>query len=164
MKILKIVLCSFLLISSSVFSLDIENHPFGLGIIAGQPVGLSGKAWLSKDRAVDGAVGMSIGSSNTFYIHGDYLFHSFDLIKVEAGELPVHFGGGLMLRGSDSTSSKSKNRDTRLGIRIPGGISYLFDDAEKYPFDLFAEIAPIVTLIPSIDIDLSAGIGGRFYF
>ena len=33
-----------------------REHPFGLGVITGEPSGISGKLWLSEKTAVDGAM------------------------------------------------------------------------------------------------------------
>lgn len=51
--------------------------------------------------------------------------------------------------------------DTAFGIRIPLGITHLFAEA---PFDLFAEIVPLVDLTPDVDLDLNVAVGLRYYF
>jgi len=49
----------------------------------------------------------------------------------------------------------------RVGVRVPVGISYLFDSV---PVDLFLEVAPVVDLVPSTGLGWNSGIGIRYYF
>jgi len=128
--------------------------PFGLGIILGEPTGLGGKLFLNKKNAIDGAVAWSLEHDNDFHIHGDYLYHSYDLFIVDGAELPLHFGIGGRIKFRE-------NRDDKIGIRFPVGLNYIFDTA---PFDVFLEVVPIMDLAPETDFDLNAALGGRFYF
>ena len=131
-----------------------EGGPFGLGIILGEPTGLGGKLFLTKKNAIDGAVAWSLEGDNDFHIHGDYLYHSYNLIIVDGAELPLHFGVGGRIKFRE-------NHDDEVGIRFPVGLNYIFDTA---PFDVFLEIVPILNLAPDSDFDLNAALGGRFYF
>jgi hypothetical protein len=131
-----------------------EMGPFGLGIIIGEPTGISGKYLLDKTNAIDGAVAWSSSGNNEFYLHADYLYHNYSLTTVEKGELPVYFGlgGRVVFR---------EKHDDKVGIRFPLGINYIFDNA---PFDAFLEIVPILDLTPDTDFDLEAAIGIRYFF
>ncbi len=129
-----------------------STKDFGLGIILGSPTGLSFKKWTSNNTAIDGAVAWSLGKDGKLHLHADYLFHNFTITSPPEGSLPIYYGIGGRLLLSD---------ESRLGIRIPVGIEYLF---AKAPFDLFFEIAPTLDLIPATEFDLNAGIGARFYF
>ena len=51
--------------------------------------------------------------------------------------------------------------DTKVGIRIPLGVDYIFAES---PFDVFVEIAPILNLVPETEFDWSGGVGARFWF
>jgi hypothetical protein len=125
---------------------------FGLGIILGEPTGVSAKLWLTDRTAVDAAAAWSFSDEAAFHLHADYLFHNFDLISVEKGKLPVHFGVGARVK----FENKSK-----FGVRIPIGLTYIFDGA---PFDLFVEVVPILDLIPDTEFEANAAIGARFFF
>ena len=127
---------------------------FGLGIILGEPTGISGKLFLTKKNAIDGAVAWSLEHDNDFHIHGDYLYHSYNIFSNEDMELPLHFGIGGRIKFR-------QNRDDKIGIRFPVGLNYIFETA---PFDVFLEIVPIMDLAPDTDFDLNAALGGRFYF
>ena len=125
---------------------------FGLGIILGEPTGVSAKLWLTDRTAVDAAAAWSFSDEQAFHLHADYLLHNFDLIKVSKGKLPVHFGIGGRVKFED----KSK-----VGVRIPVGLTYIFDGA---PVDIFFELVPILDLAPDTEFEANAAIGARFYF
>jgi len=130
-----------------------QDRGFGLGIIIGEPTGISFKDWVSEKNAVDGGLAWSFTRNGTFHVHADYLWHVFHVFATEE-RIPVYFGiGGRIKTGH--------NDDAQLGVRVPVGIGYLVKDA---PVDLFFEIAPIVDLAPKTDLEANAGVGVRFWF
>ena len=128
--------------------------PFGLGIIVGEPTGISLKYRLSERNAIDGAVAWSLSGDSDLHLHGDYLYHWYDLITVKKGRLPLYAGVGARLVFRE-------NHDDLVGLRIPVGLAYLFAGA---PFDAFVELVPVLDLAPDTDFDFEAAIGGRFWF
>ncbi|UCH82722.1 MAG: hypothetical protein JSW50_09590 [Candidatus Latescibacterota bacterium] len=125
---------------------------FGLGIIVGEPTGISAKWWLSERSAIDAAAAWSFSDDSAMTLVADYLLHNFDLINVEKGQLPIYFGvGGRVKFESDS----------KVGIRIPVGLAYIFDGM---PLDAFFEIAPLLDLIPDTEFNVNAAIGIRYFF
>jgi len=48
-----------------------------------------------------------------------------------------------------------------LGLRLPVGLTYLFDGA---PVDLFLEAVPSLDLLPGTSFDLDAALGARYWF
>lgn len=146
----KLILFAFV----SLFSLGLyaQNSGFGLGVVFGEPTGLTAKIWTSERTAVDAAVAWSFVGSGWLHLHADFLMHNFDLINVSEGSLPVYFGVGAYL-GLAS--------DFGLGARIPIGIAYHFEGA---PVEVFAEIAPGLALLPEISFYMGGGIGVRYYF
>jgi len=143
-----------LVLSVILFSLGLfaQNSGFGLGAVFGEPTGLSAKLWTSDKTAIDGAAAWSFSGSGYFHLHADFLIHNFDLISVSEGKLPLYFGLGAFM---DFAS------ELGLGIRIPLGLAYHFESA---PLDVFAEIAPGLSLLPGTDFYFGGGIGIRFYF
>ncbi len=129
-----------------------EGNNFGLGIILGDPTGLSFKVWQSNKIAYDAALAWSLGKHNNIHIHVDYLVHNYDIIRVQKGKLPFYFGIGGRLEARD---------ESVLGLRIPLGMNYLF---AKVPIDLFLELVPTLNIIPKTGFDLEGGIGARYYF
>jgi hypothetical protein len=133
---------------------------FGLGVIVGEPTGVSLKIWTAENRAFDGGLAWSLGHDYTFHFHADYLFHEFSLITVEKGRLPLYYGIGGRIKILDDDIRNNDN-DDRIGIRFPVGLEYLFDNA---PFDIFLEVVPILDLTPETEVDLNAAIGFRYFF
>jgi hypothetical protein len=142
------------LLVSGLFALNVlaQGDGFGLGVILGEPTGLSGKLWLTEKTAVDGAVAWSVYDEGALHVHADFLFHSFNLINVSKGQLPLYFGLGARVKLAG---------DTRIGARIPVGLDYLFDGA---PLDVFLEIVPILDLVPETGFNINGAIGIRYWF
>ncbi len=136
-----------------------EPSGFGLGIIIGEPTGLSAKAWLSGNTAVDAAAAWSVwgGDHQAVHVHADFLVHSFELLNVDPGDLPLYYGVG----GRIKLAGHENDQEMRIGVRVPLGISYLFDSA---PVDIFFEIVPLLDIVPSTTFGWNAGIGARYYF
>lgn len=140
-----------------------QDRGFGLGIIAGEPTGISLKGWQGRTTAIDGALAWSFAGKDFFQIHGDYLAHNFALIKVEKGKLPFYYGiGGRIKFFNNDDGGKARDNDkTRIGVRVPLGLAYLF---ERTTLDIFLEVVPILDLIPETELDLNAAIGIRYFF
>src|SRR5260370_26870117 len=131
-----------------------EHGGFGIGAIFGEPTGLSMKYWLSDIPAVDLGTAWSFEDHGSFQLHGDFLWHKFDLFRVPRGELPLYFGVGGRVKVPD-------HGDTRAGIRLPIGIAYEFPDV---PIEIFGEVAPVLDLTPSTEGRINGGVGIRYYF
>ena len=148
----KILFFVFLFIIFLQMSLLAQNKQFGLGIILGEPTGLSAKLWTTSTNAFDFGAAWSFKGDGHLLLQADYVWHMFDLIRVSSGKLPfyVGIGGRVILRD-----------DPDVGVRIPFGLDYIFADA---PVDIFFELVPILDLAPETDFDLGGGIGARFWF
>ena len=136
-----------------VFALGVsaQDSGFGVGVVFGEPTGLSLKSWMSSKTAIDAAVAWST-LDDFLYIHADFLVHNFDIINVSDGQLPLYFGFGAKV---------GFGNDLVFGARIPIGLDYMFGSA---PLDIFVEIVPGLTVIPGIDFDIDGGIGIRYWF
>jgi len=130
-----------------------QDKDFGLGIILGEPTGISAKKWLDDKSALDGAVAWSLVTPSSFHLHADYLYHDFNLFNVKKGKLPFYFGIGFRIR--------ARGGDNRLGIRIPIGICYIF---EQSPLDIFFELGPVLDLTPATKLRLTSSVGIRYFF
>jgi hypothetical protein len=127
---------------------------FGLGIIVGEPTGISGKFFVSSTNAIQGAAAWSFSGDTDFHLQLDYLYHFESLIPVKNGKAPVFAGLGGRIKFRE-------NQDNQVGIRIPVGVAYHFATA---PFDIFVELAPILELAPDTEFNMEGALGGRFYF
>lgn len=141
-----------ILLTSLLFSSTGPGH-FELGVIVGEPTGISVKMWFDRNAAFDGAVSWSLKDKDEdLHLHADFLWHNYSLIDDPSGLLPVYYGiGGRIILAND----------TRLGARVPLGISWLLGGA---PLDLFIEAAVILDIIPETEFDMNGGIGIRFIF
>jgi hypothetical protein len=128
-----------------------QDSGFGLGVIVGEPTGLSSKLWIGSSTAIDGAVAWSFDEKSVLYLHADYLFHNFNLFE-EEGNVPVYFGIG----GSVKFEENSK-----VGVRIPVGIDYILTGA---PLDIFLELVPLLDLVPGTEFRFKGAIGIRYFF
>lgn len=138
------------------FSLKAQNKGFGLGIIIGEPTGVSAKIFTG-GNAIDLAAAWSFADNGGFHIHGDYLFHNYSLIKVENGRLPFYYGVGARVKFLDRNRYSD---DVVLGARFPVGLSYEFSG---FNADIFFELVPILNLVPATDFDLNGALGFRYY-
>ena len=124
----------------------------GLGLIAGNPTGISFKYFTSTTTAIDAAAAWSF-SDEWVLIHSDYLWHNFGDIAVDKGQLPWYYGlGGWVAFGED---------DVFAGGRVPVGLEYLFAGND---IDVFLEVAAGLSVVPDTDFYVDAAIGVRFFF
>lgn len=124
----------------------------GLGIMLGEPTGISLKSWNNDRSAFDvGAAWSFAGSNDAIHLHADYLLHKW--LDVEEGNLAFYYGIGGRVVLSDP--------DARAGIRVPFGLNYIIPDSKV---DLFVEAVPILNLTPNTDFDGNGALGVRYYF
>lgn len=142
-----------------------QQRTFGLGIVVGEPIGLSAKLWTSETNALDFGLGWSAGpstisvgngvysSTNRVHFHMDYLWHSFDAIH-SSENFPLYYGiGGLIDNGS--------RFDNIVAVRGVFGIEWIPHQA---PLDVFLELVPFIPITVPSGLGLDLGIGARFYF
>lgn len=138
-----------------------EKGTFGLGIIFGEPTGISAKLYLKDDQAVQAALGLAfIGAG--LHAHADYVFHPFILQSREVFVLPVYFGPGLrMIQYRDGRDDNY----FAFGPRVVGGLLF---DFKKIPLDAFVEVAAVFEYRARegdhFGVALNAGAGARYYF
>ena len=154
-KLLSVTLLSFFIIVSvcSISRAQQADKKLGVGIMVGEPTGLTLKSWTSTKNAIDVGAAWSLGRYDAFNIQADYLWHNYDVFQqVESGSLPFYYGiGGRVVLAEN---------DAVIGARVPVGINYLFEDS---PVGLFFEVAPILNIAPATDFDVDGSLGVRFY-
>jgi hypothetical protein len=125
----------------------------GLGIIVGEPTGLSAKTWVGANSALDLGLAWSFVDDGAAHVHGDYLVHNFSLFDTDRGALPLYYGIGMRAIVRDD--------DARLGLRVPVGLAYIFGGSQA---DVFFELAPILDLTPETEFRLNGAAGIRYFF
>lgn len=131
---------------------------YELGLILGEPTGISFRNWIGSSNAIDLSVGWSVKDNkydhdDNFDFHGAYLFHKKSDIRIEGYRLPFYFGPGGRI--------KITGGDLILGFKVPLGLYYKF---KTTPFSMFIEIAPGLNITPSTEFDVMGGIGFRYIF
>jgi len=154
------ILISILTILFCFGTLSAQTRGFGIGIILGEPTGLSMKFWTSSNTAVDIAAAWSFINGSAVHVHADYLYHNFKLVKLDYDTLPFYIGIGGRIKFGEHDNGDD-HQDYRIGVRIPVGLEFL---PSKIPFDFFIEIAPLLDLIPNTDLNFNGGIGFRYFF
>ncbi len=134
-----------------------RSHQFGsgdheIGVVLGEPSGLSFKSWTDWNTAFDIGLAWSFKREGYLNIHADYLFHNFGFFEIDNDRMPLYFGFGGRVR---------LENDTRIGARFVIGAEYYH---EEFPVGFFFELAPIFDIIPETEFDMNAGIGVRILF
>jgi hypothetical protein len=145
--------CILCLVIGTATTLPAQDRGFGVGIILGEPTGFSFKGWTSSANAIDGGLAWSFTREGSFHVHADYLWHSFNTFQTHE-RIPLYYGIGGRIKAEHHDNA-------RVGVRVVVGIGYIFRNA---PVDLFMEVAPIVDIAPSTDLEANAGLGARFWF
>jgi hypothetical protein len=154
MKYSGVILLIFMFLGPSAWA----HGPFGLGVIIGDPTGISGKDYLNKERAVDGALGWSSGG---FHLHGDYLIHKPNVFQIDRYPVNLYYGLGARFISWKDNRPHHEDDKSSFGPRAPVGLNLNFNDPA---IEVFVELALVLEVIPSTDADVDFGIGGRFYF
>lgn len=123
---------------------------FGVGIMLGEPSGVTIKNWIGTRSAFDiGAAWSLTGRNEAIHLHADYLLHSW---FPENDGLAFYYGIGGRVIFADTPTT---------GARIPLGLNYVFTNV---PFDIFVEAVPIIDLAPDVEFAGNGAVGLRYYF
>lgn len=150
----KILLILSIILSTSAFA-----SQYQLGVMLGEPTGISGKYQLGNNRSIDGLLAYSLGDDLGLVIHADYLFEKARSFNIgEFGPLDLYYGiGGRIV---DLKHGKHKD-ELAIGPRAPIGLSY---DLVNPNLQFFAELAVAFDLVPATEFDLQGGLGVRIRF
>jgi hypothetical protein len=146
-KVFIILLCVF----SGAFNTAKANE-LGVGLVTPVPTGITFKLWFDKTNAFD-IVGSWNINDQKYYVHFDYLTHDYSKFAMSDNTIATYYGFGARLKQKDKEDS-----DTKLGMRIPFGISYFTQSA---PFEIFGEVAPWLDITPSTNFGLDVMVGIR---
>jgi hypothetical protein len=161
-----------LLLATSLLKAEgpFNSSNLGLGVNLGSPNGISAKYWLNHRNAIDLAVGGNGYYLGNYYsgvnLHVDYLWHYYGVFgspRTQAYDhLPLYIGIGAMASSPYVADDRGVlTPQGVIGVRGVAGLSWLFRNA---PFDVFADLAPTLILVPNPAFIVDPEIGGRFYF
>lgn len=152
---LKKMLILLLISGSFIFAEGTKSHQkkFGLGVMLGEPSGLSGKYYLNSTNAIDFGLGYSVATKGKLVLHVDYLHHKADLFDTNE-PIILHYGFGAKIK-------TYSDKDDVFGVRGVVGLTWSPTDL---PVDAFFEVAPVFNLLPSTKLELDVSLGSRYYF
>ena len=137
--------------------------PLGVGVVLGDPSGISMKLSLDPQHALQLHAGFEVEKFDRARISSalDYLFYFRDLTMVakHKGKVKVNLNPYAGVGGSIQISEGST--PIRLGARAPLGLAFLFSPGN---LEIFAEIALGIHIFPSTTALIDGGIGGRWFF
>lgn len=133
-----------------------SRGPFSLGVVLGEPLGLSAQYQLEREQHLHLITGASLGSSLFFSI--DWTRHSERWVSTliqRPSPLISYWGLGTSLGMS------TKKDPVVWSFRIPFGLEW---SLRSEPFEFFLELVPGVRILSSIAFIVEGGIGARFCF
>jgi hypothetical protein len=138
-----------------------DKGTIGIGLIFGEPTGISAKLYLKDDQALQAAAGLAFVGGGV-HVHLDYVFHPFILQSKESFVLPFYFGPGIRV------IDYRNGRDTSfiaVGLRAVAGLLF---DFKNVPLDAFVEVAGVLEYGfadgEGAGVALNAAAGVRYYF
>lgn len=137
---------------AQIMSPEDRGREFGLGVVVGEPTGITGETWLGERTAFDFTVAWSMDGNDAVNLAADHLWYDFDAIDADE-PLALHYGVG----GRVGIEEDDENR---FGVRLPVGITYFVGDT---PIGLFAQVAPIVDVVPDTELEFQGGVGARYF-
>jgi len=154
------------------------ERQYGVGVMLGDPTGLSGKAWLSRTNAIDVGLGAYAWGppgdcvrggpvpaacahgwdQSTISVHADYLWES-KIVAGHVAQLDWHIGGGARAL---FVSGPCVGDCWDLGARAPIGLDLTFQQPTF--LEVFLELAPAFYVVPVAFLSFEGALGVRGYF
>ncbi len=139
-----------------------EKGTLGVGIILGEPTGITAKLYLKDDQAIQASAGAAF-VANGLQVDGDYVFHPWILQDQDTFVLPVYVGPGV--RFIDYSGGSQSSSHFAMGLRAVGGLLF---DFKNVPLDAFVEVAGVLEYDfktgAGAGLGLNLGAGVRYYF
>lgn len=160
MRRIRLALLSLFVLGSPL--LFAEGGPLGVGLVVGEPTGVSAAYRFDDAQSVQALVAWKLTSPGGVLVAADYLFHFDDILEFEGVRIPLYAGAGAKVAFLTG-DARYKDSDSAfgLGLRIPLGVRWEFD---KVPVEVFLEVVPGMLLLPGTIPDIGAGLGARWYF
>lgn len=130
----------------------LNERSMEIGLMLGEPTGVTYKYFITDVNAIDAGAAVSFIPDAVFQLSADFLRHYYHFANVGEGRLPLVYGAGLAVQFRD---------DTRFGIRIPVGLTYIM---QNLPLALFIDVAPRFDIVPDTEVSINAAVGVRYRF
>ncbi|MDQ1267104.1 MAG: hypothetical protein QG635_2257 [Bacteroidota bacterium] len=164
-RLVLFTLIIFVMCFSVTKSFAPKDKNFGLGVILGEPTGLTAKLWLHNNSAFAFCLGNSY--LGTLRVGVDYLWH-FNAFN--SSIVSLYAGPGIAIGIGESSGWLYVNKDRKwyraddnigLGARAVFGVNIV---PRNTPLEFFGEIGVLVGFNPTIYTNVEGAIGFRFYF
>lgn len=130
-----------------------------LGIVLGDPTGLSGRFGLDGDHSIEGALAITSEHYHGLHLHGTYLWDKPRTFHLQGGEpFYMYYGLGARLISIDRGEHDG---DIALAARAPLGLLFKIRNPD---LEFFVELAGALNVTPNVNADLDAAIGCRIRF
>lgn len=129
-----------------------------LGVVLGDPTGISGRFSVSPANSFEMAVAYSSSHYEGLHIHGTYLWDNARNFRTSASPLEMYYGLGVRLI---TINKGERDGSTAVGPRAPIGLLYKINNPN---LEFFGEVSATVDITPKTDVDLDIGIGVRVRF
>lgn len=132
---------------------DLSGAPrgFGLGIVVGEPTGLTMAVRPDEMNALQVHASWSV-IADRFRVSADYL-RTFAVARADGFDVPVYVGIGGVAGVQGGSGA--------VGGRIPIGLAV---HPERTPLEPFVEVAPGVLVLPETTPIFEGALGLRYYF
>lgn len=137
-----------------------EKGTIGVGLIFGEPTGISVKVYLKDDQAIQGAFGASF-YADAWQLHAEYVWHPWILQDRDTFVLPVYLGPGL--RFMRYNGGRGGEASFAAGLRAVAGLLF---DFKSVPLDVFVEAGGVLEydFSDGAQPGFNVGAGVRYYF
>ncbi|GBD02869.1 hypothetical protein HRbin19_00139 [bacterium HR19] len=149
MESLKKLSLLFGILFSSIIPSQKVKSDIGLGIMLGDPTGISGKLWIKEKDAVSLGASWSVIRERLTLL-GSYNREIEIKTEIKEGKLFFYPGVGVFV-GIPSS----------FGVYIPLGLDFNFN---KAPINIFFEIDPGTKILPETSFSIFGYIGARYIF
>lgn len=131
-----------------------DGGPFGLGLVLGEPTGVTIGYRLNQKSLLDAAIGLDVFDDNGFYGHVVIDFFVLgDLLGGGSVGLSPYIGIGGFVADAGN--------DVAIGARAPFGLSL---DFRRAPVQIYLEAALGLLIVPDVDLGVGGALGFRYYF
>jgi len=140
-----------------------QNKPLGLGVVLGEPSGISARQWLSTDEALNFSLAYSL--DKFLFASVDYTWQFSHILRIQDAHLHPYIGvgAGIAFAGGAQGSpfSGENSSSVGVGIRVPLGIEWIISGGR---LGVFLEFVPGIGIVPGTFGFANGGVGIRYYF
>jgi hypothetical protein len=133
---------------------------FALGLMAGQPSGLSARIGMGDNLSLDLGAAYSFLWISGIHFHADIVYVDHSLLRITDRVIPLYIGGGIRYVGAYWYGLSYST----ISARVPLGILYPFTVDRNTVLEFFAEIVPTAQVYPDFSFDVSFALGLRYRF